>query len=461
MKDNSLIKNALILGLMTAMGPFAIDMYLPALPAIENVLGQGAVLSLTAFFLSFGIFQLIFGTLSDMYGRRGPLLAGLGLFVLAGAGCAMTSSVGGLVAFRFLQGIGGAAGIIIARAIVRDLYEGHQEIRMMSLLMLVFSVSPLLAPLAGSYVVEYLGWRAVFWSIAASGVLGIVLMLLALSETLPQGKRIRGGFAGVKQALAVLASDKSFVGMTLIGAFGITTFFIYLGSSSFVMMDYYGLSTREFSLAFSANALAFFAAAQGNSYLSKRFWHAPDRPARYGGVCGLHDRDGDLRRDGHDIAAADAGPDVRRLRISRDHHPYNFGSLAGASWRYRGDSGIHHEYGPVDDRCRRHRHQQPVHQRHALSHGGGDGGQRPADLRLYAVGVPAATQSRYSGIKKRPRKGPFKLLRQTEITSVRLSHRQLPASSSALQLQPCCYACFDFPCYRLQPDLLPLSGPDQ
>jgi DHA1 family bicyclomycin/chloramphenicol resistance-like MFS transporter len=271
MKDNSLIKNALILGLMTAMGPFAIDMYLPALPAIENVLGQGAVLSLTAFFLSFGIFQLIFGTLSDMYGRRGPLLAGLGLFVLAGAGCAMTSSVGGLVAFRFLQGIGGAAGIIIARAIVRDLYEGHQEIRMMSLLMLVFSVSPLLAPLAGSYVVEYLGWRAVFWSIAASGVLGIVLMLLALSETLPQGKRIRGGFAGVKQALAVLASDKSFVGMTLIGAFGITTFFIYLGSSSFVMMDYYGLSTREFSLAFSANALAFFAAAQGNSYLSKRF----------------------------------------------------------------------------------------------------------------------------------------------------------------------------------------------
>lgn len=271
MKDNSLIKNALILGLMTAMGPFAIDMYLPALPAIETVLGQGAVLSLTAFFLSFGIFQLIFGTLSDMYGRRGPLLAGLGLFVLAGAGCAMTSSVGGLVAFRFLQGIGGAAGIIIARAIVRDLYEGHQEIRMMSLLMLVFSVSPLLAPLAGSYVVEYLGWRAVFWSIAASGVLGIVLMLLALSETLPQGKRIRGGFAGVKQALAVLARDQSFVGMTLIGAFGITTFFIYLGSSSFVMMDYYGLSTREFSLAFSANALAFFAAAQCNSYLSKRF----------------------------------------------------------------------------------------------------------------------------------------------------------------------------------------------
>ncbi len=271
MKDNSLIKNALILGLMTAMGPFAIDMYLPALPVIEDVLGQGAVLSLTAFFLSFGVFQLIFGTLSDMYGRRGPLLAGLGLFVLAGAGCAMTSSVGMLVVFRFLQGIGGAAGIIIARAIVRDLYEGHQEIRMMSLLMLVFSVSPLLAPLAGSYVVEYLGWRAVFWSISASGVLGIILMMLALSETLPQGKRIRGGFAGVKQALAVLVRDKSFVGMTLIGAFGITTFFIYLGNSSFVMMDYYGLSTREFSLAFSANALAFFAAAQCNSTLSKRF----------------------------------------------------------------------------------------------------------------------------------------------------------------------------------------------
>lgn len=271
MNNNSLLKNAVILGLITAMGPFAIDMYLPALPAIEKSLGQGAILSLTAFFASFGVFQLIFGTLSDMYGRRGPLLAGLALFILAGIGCALAGSVGMLVLFRFLQGIGGAAGMIIARAVVRDLYSGVQEVKMMSLLMLIFSVSPLLAPLVGSYVVEFAGWRAVFWGIVILGGLGMALLLTSLSETLPREKRIEAGFDGLKRAFAVLIRDKPYIGMTLIGAFGITTFFIYLGNSSFVMMEYYGLSPRGFSLAFSANAAAFFAAAQCTSFLSKRF----------------------------------------------------------------------------------------------------------------------------------------------------------------------------------------------
>ncbi len=271
MNRNSLFKNALILGLITAMGPFAIDMYLPALPDIEKSLGAGAILSLTAFFASFGVFQLIFGTLSDMYGRRGPLLAGLVLFALAGVGCALASSVGMLIVFRFLQGIGGAAGMIIARAIVRDLYHGVREVKMMSLLMLIFSVSPLLAPLTGSFVVEFAGWRGVFWAITILGVLGVVLLLTCLSETLPREKRISAGFAGMKNAFATLARDKPFVGMTLIGSFGITTFFIYLGNSSFVMMDYYGLSPRGFSIAFAVNAAAFFAAAQGNGWLAKRF----------------------------------------------------------------------------------------------------------------------------------------------------------------------------------------------
>ena len=271
MNQNSLFKNALILGLITAMGPFAIDMYLPALPEIEKSLGQGAILSLTAFFASFGIFQLIFGTLSDMYGRRAPMLTGLILFVAAGVGCALASSVGMLVLFRFLQGIGGAAGMIIARAVVRDLYHGVEEVKMMSLLMLIFSISPLLAPLVGSYVVEFAGWRAVFWGITILGGLGIMLLLTSLRETLPHEKRIRAGFASMSQAFAVLIRDKPFVGMTLIGSFGITTFFIYLGNSSFVMMDYYGLNPRGFSIMFSINAAAFFAAAQCNGWLSKRY----------------------------------------------------------------------------------------------------------------------------------------------------------------------------------------------
>jgi DHA1 family bicyclomycin/chloramphenicol resistance-like MFS transporter len=229
------------------------------------------MLTLTAFFASFGVFQLIFGTISDMYGRRGPLLAGLLLFAVTSAGCALVDSSDSLIALRFLQGIGGAAGIIIARAIVRDLYHGIQEVKMMSLLILVFSVSPLLAPLAGSYILEYFDWRALFLVLCGTGVAGIVLMLLCLSETLPPEKRITAGFSSMKAAFAALIRDRPYVGMTLIGAFGITAFFIFLGNSSFVMMDYYGLTSREFSFVFSANAVAFFAAAQCNEMLSKRF----------------------------------------------------------------------------------------------------------------------------------------------------------------------------------------------
>lgn len=271
MNHNSLFKNAVILGLITAMGPFAIDMYLPALPAIEKSLGEGAVLSLTAFFASFGVFQLIFGTLSDMYGRRRPLLMGLGLFVLAGVGCALAGSVVSLVLFRFLQGMGGAAGMIIARAVVRDLYHGVQEVKMMSLLMLIFSVSPLLAPLAGSFIVEIFDWRAVFWMIALLGLMAIILGLSLLQETLPADKRISTGFQGLRAAVAALSRDRAYIGMTVIGAFGITTFFIYLAHSSFVMMEFYGLSPRGFSIVFAVNAAAFFAAAQCNGWLAKRF----------------------------------------------------------------------------------------------------------------------------------------------------------------------------------------------
>ncbi len=274
MKNNSILQNAIILGLLTAIGPFAVDMYLPALPAIGQGLGgddNGIMLTLTSFFISFGIFQLIFGTVSDMYGRRGPLLAGLLLFIAASAGCALADSLGALIVWRFLQGIGGAAGIIIARAIVRDLYHGVQEVKMMSLLMLVFSVSPLLAPLAGSYVVEFFEWRALFWVLAALGVAGTILMMLCLSETLPPEKRISAGFTSMRAAFAALIRDRPYVGMTLIGAFGITAFFIFLGNSSFVMMEYYDLTAREFSLLFSASAVAFFAAAQCNERLSKRF----------------------------------------------------------------------------------------------------------------------------------------------------------------------------------------------
>jgi DHA1 family bicyclomycin/chloramphenicol resistance-like MFS transporter len=274
MHSSQYIRNAIILGLITAVGPFAIDMYLPALPAIGADLGIEAnvvVLSLTAFFISFGLFQMAFGTVADIYGRKVPLYIGITLFVLAGIGCALADNIHTLIALRFIQGIGGAACIIVPRAIVRDMYSGVEEVKMMSMLMLVFSVSPLLAPLAGSFIIDTGGWRAVFWTITAVGVAGLVLLAVFVKETWPAERRIKGDIKGLKTAIGSLLKDRSFVGMTLIGAFSITAFFIYLGNSAFVLSDHYGLSPRQYSLAFSVNAAAFFAATQLTGYLGKRF----------------------------------------------------------------------------------------------------------------------------------------------------------------------------------------------
>lgn len=286
MITNSYLRNAVILGLITAAGPFAVDMYLPALPDMGANLQAApdtVLLSLTSFFIAFGLFQIIFGTLSDMYGRKAPLYWGLGLFVLAGIGCALAQDIETLIALRFLQGVGGAAGIIVPRAIVRDMYSGVEEVKMFSLLMLVFSVSPLLAPLGGSFVVADFGWRGIFWAMVLMGGLGLTLLAFMVQETLPKEKRIRADWGAMKSAYKTLFADKPFMGMTLAGAFSITAFFIYLGNSSFVLSDYYGLSPRQYSLAFSANALAFFAAAQLNGYLGKKFgMHALMIPAAGG-----------------------------------------------------------------------------------------------------------------------------------------------------------------------------------
>lgn len=179
---------ALILGLLSAIGPFAIDMYLPALPAIGAALRAdvGAVQwSLTAFFLALGVGQLVYGPVSDMVGRRPPLFFGLGLFTLASVGCALATDVHTLVLLRFVQGLGAAAGMVIPRAVVRDLHTGTEAARLMSLLMLVFSVSPLLAPLVGSGVIALAGWRGVFWVVAVAALAGLVLVQRALHETRP------------------------------------------------------------------------------------------------------------------------------------------------------------------------------------------------------------------------------------------------------------------------------------
>lgn len=270
----SFLRAALVLGLLSAIGPFAIDMYLPALPSIGRSLGastNAVQASLMAFFVAMGLGQLIYGPVSDMVGRKRPLYVGLLLFAGASIGCALAPDIQTLVALRFVQGLGACAGMVVSRAVVRDLHTGPDAARLMALLMLVFSVSPILAPLAGSFLIEWFGWRSVFWAVTVAAVLGLLLVATSLPETrLPQD-RAHSSLRGALAAYGVLMRDRHFMGLVMIGAFGMSSFFVYLANSSFVLINHYGLTPRQYSMAFALNAASFIGASQLTGKLAGRF----------------------------------------------------------------------------------------------------------------------------------------------------------------------------------------------
>ncbi len=264
---------ALVLGLLSAIGPFAIDMYLPALPAIQQSLhaDEGTVqMSLMAFFVAVGTGQLIYGPLSDMLGRKPPIYFGLCLFALASIGCAKATDIHMLILCRFVQGLGACAGMVIPRAIVRDMHTGNDAARLMSLLMLVFSVSPILAPLTGSAVIRLASWRGIFWVVAGAAMLGLLLALTALKETRTRERRLASSVGSALASYRTLLRDRHFLGLVFIGAFGVSSFFAYLANSSFVLIKHYGLTPTQYSLAFSINAAAFIGAAQLIGWLGAR-----------------------------------------------------------------------------------------------------------------------------------------------------------------------------------------------
>jgi DHA1 family bicyclomycin/chloramphenicol resistance-like MFS transporter len=273
MKSNFL-RMALVLGLLSAIGPFAIDMYLPALPAIGQSLHADVSqvqASLMAFFLSIAVSQMVYGPAADMFGRKAPLYFGIGLFVAASIGCALAPNIETLIVFRFIQGLGGGAAMVVPRAIVRDLHTGNEAARLMSLLMLVFSVSPILSPLVGSLVIDATSWRGIFWSVTGIGAVGLVLVAAMLGETRPPEQRAQSSLRSAFVGYGLLLRDWHFLGLTFIGAFGMAGFFIYLANSSFVLIEHYGLSPRMYSVAFSVNAVAFIGVAQFTGWLSARF----------------------------------------------------------------------------------------------------------------------------------------------------------------------------------------------
>lgn len=274
MLDRDLLKMALILGLMSSIGPFAIDMYLPALPTIAGDLGvdaAGAQLTLTAYFIAFGVAQLFYGPASDMFGRKPPITFGILLFAAASVGCVLAPSVEILTLLRFFQGLGAAGVMSIPRAIIRDRYTGAKATRLMSSIMLVISISPMLAPLIGSLIIEPFGWRAVFVAVTFAAGAALLLQAYALPETLAPENREPFSLGAMLGSFATLVRDPGFMGLTFIGAFGMSAFFTFLGSASFIYMDYFGLTPNQFALAFAANAAGFFLASQFAANLMTRF----------------------------------------------------------------------------------------------------------------------------------------------------------------------------------------------
>ena len=275
---NHFLRLAIALGLITAVGPFAIDMYLPALPSIGASLnaGAGAVqATLMAFFIVFGVCQLFYGPLADIVGRKLPIYGGLALFTVGSIGCALAGDVETLIAFRVVQSLGACAGMVIPRAIVRDLHTGHEATKLMSMLMLVMSVSPILAPSIGSFVIAGFGWRGVFWALTVAAAVALGLTTFVLEETRPPEARRGSSWIGAFRSYGHLLKDWDFIGLTMVGGFGISSFFAYLGSASFVLQDHYGLTPNQFSLCFSLNAASFFGFSQLTGMLTKRFGLPP------------------------------------------------------------------------------------------------------------------------------------------------------------------------------------------
>jgi DHA1 family bicyclomycin/chloramphenicol resistance-like MFS transporter len=269
----SFARNAIVLGLLSAIGPFAIDMYLPALPSIAADLEASTAatqMSLMAFFAAFGLCQVVYGPISDMIGRRPPLYFGLSLFAAGSVGCSLAPSIEWLIVFRSVQGIGACASMVIPRAIVRDLHTGIEATRLMSLIMLVFSVAPILAPLTGSGLIAAFSWRATFVAMTLAGFVGLALVTLWLPETRPPEKRVSVGIGSVVASYGQLLRDGYFLGVTFIGGFGMASFFAFLATSSFVYIDHFGLTPTQYSFAFSVNAVGFIGSAQFSARLVGR-----------------------------------------------------------------------------------------------------------------------------------------------------------------------------------------------
>ncbi len=359
----------MLLGVLTAFAPLSIDMYLPALPALETYFKatEGAVqLTLAMFIVGFSLGQTLYGPLTDRFGRKPPLYIGMVVYTISSGACALAASVGALTALRLLQSLGACAGSVISRAMVRDLFPPEETRRVYSALILVMGVSPLLAPLFGAYMLLWLGWQAIFLSVMIVGALATIAMFFRLPETLPAAQPL--SFGHVFATYGALLKDRFFLGATLATGFSSAGMFAYIAGAPFVFINLYGVRPDHFSWFFGLNAAAVVIGAQVNGRVLHG--HDPEKVMRYAAMvqaaAGLLLMAAWAR--GRKVAGKHCGAPVHLhvyhwLRLSQR------GCLsAGESWEDRGDgvSATGHasvQHGRCGDAGSR-RHQQ----HHGVSH---------------------------------------------------------------------------------------------
>ncbi|GAB3647365.1 multidrug effflux MFS transporter [Streptomyces sparsus] len=257
----------LILGSLTALPALSMDMYLPALPEVSGALNSSAAqvqLTLTTCLLGLALGQVVVGPMSDQFGRRRPLLISMAGYVAASAACSLAPTIETLTVFRLAQGLAGAAGIVIARAVVRDLFDGLAMARFFSTLMLISGAAPILAPVLGGQVLRFTDWRGVFLILAGMGLLLTLVTLRWLPETLAPADRHRGGIPVALRAMRGLLADRVFTGYLFAGALTFAALFAYIAASPFVVQEIYGASPQTFSLLFMVNSIGLVAVGQLN-----------------------------------------------------------------------------------------------------------------------------------------------------------------------------------------------------
>lgn len=256
---------AVILGSITTIGPLSIDMYLPALPTLVADFGTTAALvqlSLTFFLLGLASGQLVAGPLSDVYGRRRPLLIGMFIYAVSSVLCAFSPSIGLLIVLRFIQGLAGSVGVVVSRAAVRDLYSGSELTKFFSLLMIVNGLGPILAPVIGGQLLRVTTWQGIFLVLFAAGIIFCLTILLRLPETLPKERRSKSGLKGTLLTFRVLLGNRKFMGYALSQGFVTASMFAYISGSSFVLQNIFAVTPQVYSLIFAVNGIGIIITGQ-------------------------------------------------------------------------------------------------------------------------------------------------------------------------------------------------------